>query len=249
MVPGERVLRLGSSVRTLLLVAAEKREFSGILRHCRRAGRVPWPLDFSAIGELDGRRVVLVANGPGPALAADAARTACGKENVEAVVSTGYCGALDPLLAFREIFVASSIEAPGSGQRYTAAVPNTGRVFRSGPLLSHDRVAQTAAEKARLRSSGAAAVDMEAAGVAREASGRGLPFFCVRVVLDRAGEDFAFDLNGLRSPDGRFSRARIVRAALARPRVLLPELIRIERNCRSASWALGEFFADCRFQT
>jgi hypothetical protein len=89
---------------------------------------------------------------------------------------------------------------------------------------------------------------MEAAAVASEARAAGIPFFCVRVVLDLAGEDLRLDLEAARDRQGRFSRSRILRAALARPRLLIPELIRLERRSRLAARALGDFVAECRFE-
>lgn len=232
----------------ILLVAAERCELKGILRRCRHADRLDWPLDFCERAELNGQSLIMVANGPGPVLAAEAVRQACDRERLDAVLSTGLCGALDPALRLGDVFVASRIEAPQAALSYTAGMPRTQRGYQSGCLISIDRVVQTVEEKARWRATGAAAVEMEAAGVAAEARKADLPFFCVRVVMDQADESFALDLNSLRRPDGRFGRPRILRAALARPRVLLPELIRIERRSRLAARALGDFIADCRFQ-
>jgi hypothetical protein len=88
---------------------------------------------------------------------------------------------------------------------------------------------------------------MESAAVAEAARERGVPFYCIRAVLEGAAEGFTLDFNGLRDREGRFSRPRIAAAALARPWVGVPELIRIERRVRLASRALGDFFAECRF--
>lgn len=232
----------------ILLVVAERRELTGILRRCRQVARLEWPLEFSARAELNGQSLIMLANGPGPALAAEAVRQACDRERVDAVLSAGLCGALDPALRLGDIFVASRVEDPQAAVSYTAGMPRTQRGYQSGCLISIDRVVQTVEEKARWRAMGAAVVEMEAAGVAAEARKANLPFFCVRVVMDEAKESFALDLNSLRRPDGRFSRPRILRAVLARPGVLLPELIRIERRSRLAARVLGDFIGDCRFQ-
>jgi hypothetical protein len=88
---------------------------------------------------------------------------------------------------------------------------------------------------------------MEAALVARCAAEKGTPFFCVRTVMDRASDGFSLDFNKLRSADGRFSRPRIVVAALLRPFTAFAELLRLARQSSVAARALGEFIADCRF--
>jgi adenosylhomocysteine nucleosidase len=163
------------------------------------------------------------------------------RERPEAVVSTGFCGGLDPGLKRGGIFVATSV----CGRECRA--PATARPFFSGSLATVDRVVGTAEEKARLRATGAAAVDMESAALAERAAAAGVPFYIVRVVLDGAGESFHTDFNRMRDAAGRFSRASIARAALARPLRMLPEVIRLERRGRAAARALGDFLADCRF--
>ncbi len=231
-------------MKTVLVVAAESRELSGILRQCRQVERLDWPLQFARSGELNGQRLLMVAHGPGR-LAAQAADVALRREKVQAVVSTGFCGGLDASLKAGDVFVASRIAK--DGHSYQAAQPAAGREFRSGALVSTDRVLGTAEEKRRLGASGASVVEMEAAAVAGRAEESGVPFYCVRAVMDPAREGFIFDFNVLRDRDGRFSRLRILRAALARPWASLPELIRIERQGRIAARALGDFLADCRF--
>lgn len=235
-------------MQTILLVAAEKRELAGVLRRCQRPEKLGWPLQFCWAGELAGQRVLMVADGPGRELARGAMRLALGRQRADAVVSTGWCGALEPDYGPGEIFVASRVEAAGENMSYTAGIPRTGQKFRSGCLVTVDRVVRTIEDKVRLRQAGAAAVDMEAAAVASEARAAGMPFFCVRVVLDLAGENLRLDLDAARDQDGRFSSSRILRAALAQPRRLVPELIRLERRSRLAARALGDFIAECRFE-
>jgi len=228
------------------VVAAEPRELRGIASRCRGTARLDWPLWFARAGELNGNRLAMVANGPGPELAARAVAVALERSRPEAVISTGYCGALDGALAAGEVFVAARVEAGGTG--FEAVVPAAaGRGWKTGTLATLGRVIGSAAEKGRLRQSGAAAVDMEAGAVALAAQRAGLPFYCIRAVLDRAEEEFELDFNSLRGPDGRFSRLRIVRAALARPFARVPELVRIDRRGRLATQALGDFLADCVF--
>jgi adenosylhomocysteine nucleosidase len=143
---------------------------------------------------------------------------------VDGLISTGFCGALDPALRVGDIVV-------GGGKVFTL-----------------DRVAVTAEEKRDLRArTGAVAVDMEAAAVSRKAAEWGVPFYCIRAVSDTAYEDMPLDFNLYRDAEGRFSRSRIALAALARPFRRVPSLLRLDRNCKFAAEALGEFLADCRF--
>jgi len=182
------------------------------------------------------------------------------------LVSTGFCGALDPALEPCDIFVANELlvskplpnghgsETFPSRDREGAVVASvhecspvtTTRKYKAGKLLSIDRVASTAAEKSELRATGADAVEMEAAAVAGKAKEWNLPFYAIRVVTDTAAENFPLDFNRMRDADGRFDRAKIITAAFRRPGVIFPELMRLNKRCKSAAKALGEFIADSR---
>jgi len=231
---------------TVLLVAAERRELEGVLERCRPWQRLAWPVEFAACGQWRGRRWLLVANGPGPRLAGEAAEAAFSRVRVAAVISTGSCGALDPALAPGEILVAEEVRCLPTGRRFRARRPE-GPAARCGVLLSVDRVIRSAEEKAELRRSGADAVEMEASAVAAEAERRSAPFYAIRAVLDGARESLQVDFNALRRPDGRISRARLLAAGLARPATAGRELLRLRRRLRRAAENLGEFFAGCRF--
>ena len=226
-------------MRTWLLVAAERREFDGILKRLGTSSNLDWPdAKFARQAEWKRDRWLLMANGPGAALVRKAlTKMMDGKKiDVSGVISTGFCGALDPALRLGDIVVG------------TASAVECARPFVRGEILSTDRVAVTAAEKRELRANtGAVAIEMEAAAVAGQAAEWGLPFRCIRVVSDTAADNLPLDFNLYRDSDGRFSRTRIALAAMARPFSVMPPLLEFDRNCRRAAEALGEFLADCRF--
>ena len=233
-----------SSRNATLIAAAEAREFRGILRNCGNVLRLDWPLDAAWSATWKGRRLVLVANGPGFRLVAKALDVAGAKERFEAVVSTGFCGGLDPVLRVGDVVEASSIVDVASGERFLCSAI---RVGAPGHLVaSVDRVAETASEKSALRqSTGAGAVEMEAAVVAAFAAARRARFYCFRAVSDEAGHSFTIPLNALRDGEGRFRKSRIVWEALKRPWARIPSLLQLDRNCALAEIRLGEFFANC----
>jgi adenosylhomocysteine nucleosidase len=226
----------------LVFVAAEAREFGGLLRHTEQVTRLDWALDFARRARLNGKPILLVANGPGPNLAGRAADVAKEHEELVGLVSTGFCGALDPALQPGDIFVASEVLIP---HRNSIAAQPAGSA-RTGKLLSVDRVVSTVEEKAKLRGAGADAVEMEAAAVADRAQKWNIPFYAIRVVTDTASESFPLDFDRMRDAHGRFSRAKILRAAFRHPAVF-PELVRLNRTCKRAAQALGDFIANTRF--
>jgi len=220
---------------TWLLVAAEAREFAGILRRCGKSSKLDWPARFACEADWKGDRWLMIANGPGPRLVHQALPSkTLERTHVSAIISTGFCGALDPTLRVGDI-VGQIGDLPA------------GRL-KTGEILSTDHVAVTSAEKSHLRTQTAAiAIEMESAAVAQIAAASQVPFYCVRAVSDIAAEDMPLDFNLYRDAEGRFSRSRIAMAALARPFTRVPALLRLERNCQLAAEALGDFFADCRF--
>jgi len=227
---------------SLVFVAAEAREFAGMLRHVSLVSKLSWPVQFARSAELNRRPIVMLANGPGPKLAAVEAEEAGSRlQQVDGFVSTGYCGALDNGLRPFSIVVASHVNGSPALQ------PATELGYTAGALLSQDAVACTVEEKSRLWKTGGIAVEMEAAGIELVARKMGVPFYCVRVVTDAASEALALDFNLVRDRNGRFSRARILAAACRRPGRIVPELMKLGRTSKSASLALGDFIANCRF--
>ena len=229
----------------LLLIASDPMECRGILARAERVQPTPLPVDWARTIQLGGHDLLLVANGVGARRAASAVDAAAETFQPDAVVSTGFCGALDPQLAVADVVVATSIAA--ADRSFDALPVASAAAHHSGVVRSIDRVAQTTEEKRHLRAGGAIAVEMEAAGVAARAETRGLPFYCVRVVTDLAGETMANDFNAALRADGHFDTMVILRATLRRPLARLPELCRLRQRSVRAARVLGVFFANCRF--
>jgi len=229
----------------LIFVASDPMEFRGIAATAgeRRKSRIG--VDWALTAKLRGNQVLLAANGVGWKRAAAAVDAAHNVFPADAVISTGFCGALDPQLAIGDMVVATCVVGPEG--RYAALPIPGGGCSAKGLVISTDHVVGTADEKRALRAEGGSVVEMEAAGVASRAQALGLQFFCVRAVTDLATENMANDFNAVLRPDGHFATIGIFRHLLKRPIARLPELIRLRQNCARAATNLGEFFADCRF--
>jgi adenosylhomocysteine nucleosidase len=220
-------------------------EFRGILARCSGVSRAHLGVVWARSALLGTHQLVLVANGAGAQRAAEAVDAALRGFPSDAIVSTGFCGALAPVLDIADIVVGSAI-VEGS-RTFPALHPTCERPHHTGVVCTIDHVAQTAAEKLGLRAGGGSVVEMEAAGVAERAVARGLPFYCVRVVTDLPYEDMTTDFNRALRPDGHFATIAILRDTLREPLVRVPELLRLRNRCVRAARVLGDFIADCRF--
>lgn len=223
---------------SLLVVAAEAREFAGVLKHCGPAKIIKLPdAQFAREILLHGRRVILLANGPGPRLVNGTLQAYVSTNgSVKEIVSTGFCGALNAALQIGDIVISGA-------DPKQSCLP-----YIKGEIWSEDRVVTGSGEKRRLReNTGADIVEMEFAAVLAKAREWHVPCRAVRVVSDIATEDLPLDFNRYRDRDGRFQTARIAAAGLARPFTVLPALMRLGRNSRVAAEKLGAFFANCEF--
>lgn len=131
--------------------------------------------------------------GMGSDAAAGAARALIAND-VCALVSIGFAGALDPALSAGDCLAPASIWSE-SGHYETDAAWR-GRllnrlhpvlVVSETPLMTLPTPVVGAAQRDRIHTTtGACAVDMESAAIAGVAHEAGLPFLCLRVILDEA---------------------------------------------------------------
>ena len=203
----------------VLLVSALKRELpppSGALKHVR-----------------------MIAGGVGRAKSEAATADGIGWLRPRLVVSVGYCGGLDPGLHVGDVVTAAAVFAP-DGTRYECEPLGEPRVT----LATADRPALLALEKAFLRIvTGAAVLDMEAAGVAEACAEAGVPFAAVKVVTDAAGDDLPVGLDpflSFASGPGVGAGLRCAGALGRRPR-LARDLWRLGGVSRRCSAALAAY--------
>ncbi len=162
----------------------------------RPSERSPTPATFVAAMRLEAFAIggKVVRTGMGHVRAHAAAQSlASAVEPGAAVVLAGISGGLDPALVPGEIVVATSVRGPDGDELLlsesdAAAVATelrrAGRSVHLGPIVSSKTLVH-GERRAELARSGALAVDMESAWVARALSGHRLVI--VRLVADTAG--------------------------------------------------------------
>jgi adenosylhomocysteine nucleosidase len=156
---------------------------------------------------------------------------------IDKVISTGWAGALREELVPGEAYDISTVIDARTGERFIAAGPPNNYWLVTSP-----RVAD-ATEKKRLASTyEAALVDMEAAGVARLARMRGIPFNCIKGISDGYSDQLP-DFNRFISYDGKFKLARFIVFTLLRP-WHWHALIRMGENSRKAARSIAQSLLD-----
>jgi adenosylhomocysteine nucleosidase len=240
--------------RTAIIAAmpAELKPLTRGWQHTRSNGVDLWRSDH---GEW-----IVACAGAGVAAATRAFAEVERSGEVDQVISTGWAGALrEEQVTGRAYWVAGVIDAH-TGERFEAAEmrshpsrknkgaarvghPNSTQVEHPSLwLVTSFRVAD-AAEKQRLASTyEAALVDMEAAGVARLAQMRGIPFYCIKGISDGYSDQLP-DFNRFISPGGQFKLARFMVFALLRP-WYWHALIRMGENSRKAARGIAQSVLD-----
>ena len=193
---------------------------------------------------LLGAGSLLALSGIGRAAAAAAAQ-ALVDAGVSALMTFGMAGGLDPALKPGSVVIPCELLS-SDGARYTACRSWRERVAAAvsplcavteGNLLTGAEPIDTPAEKAAaLRSTGAAAVDMESAAVAEVAAKHNLPFIAVRVIVDTAA-DFLPRAVVAASRAGRVHIGRLIGGLILRPREIAA-LLRLAQRYRIAMRSL-----------
>ncbi|MGI9372530.1 MAG: hypothetical protein ACR2OJ_08540 [Hyphomicrobiales bacterium] len=195
------------------------------------------------------------ASGPGLTRAYETAQSLI-TEGATALMSFGLCGGLSPRLLAGDIVLASKIISEDTNYVCDAAwhqalsnlFPQSVLVHE-GTILSARAVAATPERKRELHlASGADAVDMESAAVAKVAKEANIPFIALRAVSDPA--EMALPPLALTAmdADGGVKISAVVMSLIKHPfqLTLLPELARnskfAQRTLKDAATAAGPSF-------
>ncbi|MHB1565175.1 MAG: phosphorylase family protein [Acidiferrobacter sp.] len=196
------------------------------------------------VGTLPGGdRLVIGGMGAAASTRAAAALEAAGAQGL---VSWGTCGGLAPTLSPGTVIIADRV-IDEDGRCYRADdmlrrwawQGSAGLAVHSGSLISVAQVVATvAAKRALFVRTGACAVDMESAAVARYAACRGLPFVAIRTVVDPAQTPLPAAVLTALDRHGRVRLGRLAWSIIARWQTL-GELVGLARHFRCAERSLA----------
>jgi adenosylhomocysteine nucleosidase len=203
------------------IIAALPREVSALVKgwHVQK-------LPNHIVVYTNGHAVVACAGmGPTRAALAVQAALAAAPATITTLISAGLAGACNPDLHVGDIIRAGIVIDTQTGERYPN--PHFKQILVTAPAIASIQ------EKRRLYEAySAAAVDMEAAAVARLARAHNLEFRATKAISDEAD----FDLVGLArfaTPDGRFREAAFALHTLLHP-PLWSKAIALARNSTKA---------------
>jgi adenosylhomocysteine nucleosidase len=237
----------------VLIFVAFKAEFYPIRARLSDRGATPDSDLDGYQGRIAGVPVTLAVTGMGMRRSRiSAAKAMDSLAAIDLIVTSGVAGGLrddltvgqvvlsERLLTCRDDFQPEqSINSPSEWiHRLVTALAASGISHAAGPTMTSRRPIMTTADKQRayLLSGGAISVDMESAVIALEAERRGLPFVCMRTILDTAGEDVV----GARLIDqnGRVPPLAAAKTLITNPRIIIG-VARMLRNLRLATHSLA----------
>ena len=214
---------------TILVLAALRSELRPTLRLLHATTRRAGGISLRVAGPL-----VFAAGGVGAAAAAASARRLVAAVHPDALVSTGFAGAIDNGLETGDLVLGGTTGFPAE-EGLLRLAREAAPAARAGDVHAAGRVVRDAAGKARLRrETGALAVDMESAAVGRAAREHGLGFLCVKAVLDTPAAPLASDYASLPAVLGE---------VLRRPLKTLSGIRGDAARARVAAERLGAFYA------
>jgi adenosylhomocysteine nucleosidase len=172
---------------------------------------------------------------------------ALARAGVDALLSFGLAGGLDPVLRPGDLLIPDVVFAP-DGRRTEVhrewcaylrrRLARASLEAQAGELCGSDRPVMTPDAKAQLfELTGALAVDMESHAVAAIASGAGLPFLVLRALADPADQALPALARHALGSDGRVRPLHVAAGLLRQPKDL-PVLLKLGKDSRTGLRAL-----------
>ena len=225
------------------LVCALPLELSEFLRRCKKVKTYSGGRFTFRGGFYHGIRVATVESGPGGERARRATAAMLDAHSPGWIVSTGFCGALNPTLQIGQIVVSNEVvNTTGDSLKIDLGMTSDpSRGLHVGRTLTVDRMVRTVTEKQNLAEmTGAIAVDMESFAIAKLCHERKTRFMAVRAVSDDLTADLPSEVLSLVGETGSVRVGAVIGALWKRPGSY-KDLWRLRENAILASERLASF--------
>ncbi|MGB0580602.1 MAG: hypothetical protein ACPGVU_12925 [Limisphaerales bacterium] len=174
----------------------------------------------------------VIVTGMGPEIARAAVTKEFDRQRPDFVVTSGFCGGLDPGLRRGDVLIA-----PDSGESLLQAAEAVG--IKQATFHCADTVAVTALEKETLRKqTNRDAVEMESGVIVELCRERDIPVATIRVISDEAAEDLPLDFNRLGNGKGGINFGKLA-IAIARHPGKIGKLMKLQKNAKFAAQQLA----------
>lgn len=181
-----------------------------------------------AAGEAE---VSILITGIGRKNAENAVRESLKTFSPHWMLTCGFAGGLNPVLATGNVIAATEDAILGARLLGAGA--------KRAKFVCAARIATTIKEKQELRrTTGADAVEMESEAIHAVCREHGIPCATVRVISDTANENLPLDFNQLARPDLSLDYGKLA-WAIARSPGKIGALLRLQKNCRLAAGQLA----------
>ena len=219
----------------VVFIAALEREIAGFVRGWKQVSAA------AGVSCWVSEDAVVVCGGMGAGRAVVAAGVALRQGPARKVISVGWAGACRAGMRVGEIVEADVVIDARTGERF---FPEMRREYGMRGVVVTVAAAAGGREKARLAASyNAAAVEMEAAAVARVARTRELPFGAIKAISDDAEFELP-EVGAFVRADGRMREAAFGLHVALRPRLWRP-VMEMARGSRLAAERLWAAMSEC----
>jgi len=246
----DKTLEEGEALREVVIFTALRPEMSPLKALLSSRDRLSRDIPIH-IGQMEGKRVILVSSGVGGDRSLRAAELSYSRHNPDGVLSTGFCGGLVPELQPSDVVLSSWVVSEAAGSRLNMkqlvlgdkAVPLqtvlTGegiRAYMGGFVCVSRPVVSPTEKRALAHRTGAMVVEMETFHLGEFFLSRNVPFLGMRTVVDGLNDRIP-RLKSTMMMAGRPRPVDILRHLIFHPHGAL-DLWRLYENGRRAQVAL-----------
>jgi adenosylhomocysteine nucleosidase len=186
-------------------------------------------------GSVAGVDVVAAQIGVGITRAAEETERVLKSGPVDRVIVVGICGGLDETVPIGSVLNPEIVQDGATGEAYHS--PEWGPITLQGRLVTFEDFALELKMIPQLAREGAAAVDMETAGVASVCHERDVPYAVFRAISDYATDgSIDYEIGTMLNPDGSSDIGKGIRYMLRHP-WRLPTLMRLGKGAQAATKA------------